>query len=164
MSHESRSLRHADPILAERVTCLVEDYSRRFAPWTLVITSVWRSDACQRALYAQGRRPLPEVNALRKLCDMPPIDDTANAHPVTWVTSSRHTMLPSRAVDLAVALDPDGSEGPTKARITWDDEARYAQMGELARRNGLVWGGDWKRRDMCHVELPRESLAQSEER
>lgn len=155
----SRLLSDARPELAEKVRKLLEEYARRFAPWYLVVTSVWRSPMEQEALYAQGRvASKTELNAIRERAGMPPIYDEDEAHRVvTWVRHSRHNRTPSEAVDLAVAIDPDGTAGPMKPRIDWTSESRYEAMGEIAKRLGLVWGGDWKRRDLCHVELPKEA-------
>lgn len=35
-------------------------------------------------------------------------------------------------------------------KLTW--EADYALLGGLAKRRGLVWGGDWRFRDEVHVQ------------
>lgn len=159
MSQNTRSLSHAHPLLAEKVLLLQEEYARRFAPWCLVITSVWRSTLVQEALYAQGRvASRMELNALREKAGLPPIySDEEAARIVTKSRYSRHNATPSEAVDLAVAIDPDGPQGPIKPRIDWQSEGRYEAMGEIAKRLGLVWGGDWNMRDLCHVELPKEA-------
>jgi len=154
--NESRSLSAADPVLAEKCLLLQEEFARRFAPWCLVITSVWRSQAVQEALYCQGRVSKMELNAVRERAGMTPIyDATEAARLVTWVRTSRHNHTPSHAVDFAVAIDPDGPEGPLKPRIDWITASRYEAMGEIAKRLELAWGGDWKQRDLCHVELAR---------
>lgn len=160
---ESRSLSDAHPALAEKVLLLREDFARRQAPWSLVVTSVWRDPRYQDALYAQGRATPMEVNAYRTLIGLPRLSDEDAARVVTWTRESKHTRRPSEAVDLAVALDPDG-DGPSKPRIDWQDEGRYRAMGAIAEKLGLVWGGSWRKRDLCHVELPRQSHAQGEER
>lgn len=153
---QSRSLSDAAPLLAEKCLLLQEEFSRRFAPWCLVRTSVWRSPAVQEALYCQGRVSKLELNAVRERAGLPPIyDDVEAGRIVTWLRNSRHNQTPSQAVDFAVALDPDGPDGPLKPRIDWLTVARYEAMGEIAKRLGLVWGGDWTKRDLCHVELPR---------
>lgn len=154
--NESRSLSAAVPDLADKCLLLQEEFARRFAPWCLVITSVWRSSAYQEALYCQGRVSKIELNAVRARAGLPPIyDDDEAARVVTWLRASKHMRTPSEAVDLAVAIDPDGPDGPAKPRIDWKDEARYEAMGEIAKGLGLIWGGDWRKRDLCHVELPR---------
>lgn len=154
---QSRSLADADPRLAEKCLALQKEFARRFAPWCLVITSVWRSPLVQEALYAQGRvASRMELNAIREKAGLAPIySDEEAARIVTKSRSSKHNRTPSEAVDFAVALDPDGPDGPIKPRIDWKDEARYEAMGEIAKRRGLVWGGDWRMRDLCHVELPK---------
>lgn len=158
--NESRSLSAAAPLLAEKCLLLQEEFARRFAPWCLVITSVWRSPAVQEALYCQGRVSRLELNAVRERAGMTPIyDDVEAGRIVTWVRTSRHNATPSEAVDFAVAIDPDGPEGPIKPRIDWLTVARYEAMGEIAKRLGLVWGGDWTKRDLCHVELPKQEAA-----
>jgi hypothetical protein len=160
----SRSLSDAHPLLADKVRTLQAQYAKRFAPWHLIVTSVWRSPLVQEALYAQGRVSKMELNAVRHRAGLPPIysDDEA-ARIVTRTRSSRHNRTPSEAVDLAVAIDPDGDAGPMKPRIDWQTASRYEAMGELAERLGLVWGGRWRMRDLCHVELPSLSGAQREE-
>lgn len=161
----SRLLSDAHPLLASLVREVMDEYARRFPPWCLVITSVHRTIAEQEALYSQGRvASRLELNAVRERAGMPPIYDDAEAHRiVTNVRNSKHNRTPSQAVDLAVAIDHDGPLGPLKPVIDWHTASRYESMGEIAKRHGLVWGGDWRQRDLCHVELPVNSAAQREE-
>lgn len=156
----SRLLSDAHPLLAEAVKELMQMYAIRFSPWHLVVTSVWRSMAEQEALFSQGRvASKTELNAVRERAGMAPIYDEAEAHRiVTRVRNSKHNRTPSEAVDLAVAIDYDGPTGPMKPVIDWNCESRYEAMGEMAKRLGLVWGGDWKARDLCHVELARPEI------
>ena len=153
----SRLLSDAHPVLASAVRELMEMYAIRFAPWQLVITSVYRTVAEQEALYSQGRVASKlELNAVRERAGLPPIYDDAEAHRiVTNVRHSRHNQHPAEAVDLAVAIDHDGPSGPLKPVIDWNTASRYEAMGALSERLGLVWGGRWRQRDLCHVELPR---------
>lgn len=149
----SRNLADADQIIAEKVVLLQEEFYRRYCPHELVVTYVARTREEHEALWAQGRRQLVIVNAYRARAGMAPITDKQNVE-VTWTTVSKHLLVPSRAVDLAVAVDPDGPEGPMKPVIEWEDEPRYHQMGAIAVSLGLVWGGNWRKADLCHVELP----------
>jgi len=149
----SRNLADADPTLATLVKALQEEFFRRYCPHELVVTYVARTREEHEALWAQGRRPLVIVNAYRARAGMAPITEKANVE-VTWTTDSKHLRIPSLAVDLAVAVDPDGAEGPMKPVIEWEDEPRYHQMGAIAIDLGLRWGGSWKKPDLCHVELP----------
>lgn len=151
----SRSLSHAHPALANKVRILQEEFSRRFPQWRLIITSVSRTPAEQEALYLQGRVHVDLVNEARARTGMGPIGPHENVE-VTWVKQSRHNRMPSEAVDLAVAFDLDGIDGPGKPVIDWNDEIRYRAMGVMAENLGLVWGGRWRTPDMAHVELPTQ--------
>ena len=154
----SRLLSDAHPELAEAAKELMATYAKRFFPWQLLITSVWRSQLEQESLFCQGRVSKMELNAVRSRAGLQPIYDDAEAgRVVTWVRSSKHTRTPSEAVDFAVAIDPDGPTGPLKPRIDWQTASRYEAMGAIAERLGLVWGGSWRKRDLCHVELVREA-------
>lgn len=153
----------AHPLLAERVQTLQAMYARRFAPEVLVVTSLLRSDAQQKALYAQGRMSLEVVNTLRIAAGMQTIDAKANAHRVTNAdgvhSRSNHQGVSFRgrmvavAADLAPSFDPDGP-GPGKPVIDWQDESRFRRIGPLAEAVGLEWGGNWAHVDLPHVQLP----------
>ena len=156
----------AHPLLAERVQALQAMYARRYAPETLVVTSILRSDAQQIALFAQGRQSLAQVNVLRAAAGMTPIDVKANAHRVTNCDGvhnrSRHQgvlyegRMVSRAVDLAPSWDADGP-GTGKPIIDWNDRGRFNRIGPLAESVGLMWGGNWiSFQDLPHVELPAD--------
>lgn len=153
----------AHPKLAERVQLLQAMYARRFSPEVLVVTSLLRSDAQQKALYAQGRMSLAVVNQLRAVAGMQPIDLKANAHRVTNAdgvrSRSNHQGITYQgrivavAADLAPTWDPDGP-GPGKRAIPWEDESRFRRIGPLAEAVGLEWGGNWRQVDLPHVQLP----------
>ena len=76
---------------------------------------------------------------------------------VTWVTTSRHMELPSRALDVAM-LQADGS-------VSWPADAlqKFSRL-MLAANPAIRWGGDWdgngqtadeKSPDFPHFEVPR---------
>lgn len=56
---------------------------------------------------------------------------------------------------LAADLNPFDSHGP----IWTVDVAHWAYLGHVARAHGLEWGGDWKMRDMPHVQWPESDKA-----
>lgn len=98
-----------------------------------------RSEARQRALYAQGRTKPGKI--------------------VTWTLRSNHFIQPStgygHAVDLVPYVDND---------IEWDDNGKLGlwprvaeAMKSAAQELGVAiqWGGDWKRVDRPHFELVR---------
>ena len=61
----------------------------------------------------------------------------------SWVKRSKH--CDGLAVDIGITryLDLPG----------WNPGgADWQFLGELARAAGLTWGGDWKRKDMVHIE------------
>lgn len=92
------------------------------------ITDGCRSVAQQQQLYAKGRTaPGPIVTH----CD-------------GVETPSNHQS--GRAVDCCfLGPDPYGASHP------------WTVYGELARAVGLVWGGDWKKPDRPHMELPKDT-------
>lgn len=156
------------PLLAERWLQLKEEYERKYAPELLIATSGLRRDSQQIALYAQGRRPLYEVNALRKVAGYAPITAAENEEErdiVTFADGIRKRSdhqgvlyegrLVAVALDVAPALDPDGP-GPGKPVIPWKDIPRFERIGPLAKLVGLDWGGNWtpRKRDLPHVYLP----------
>lgn len=110
-----------------------------------VVTWGRRTPAEQAALYAQGREPLADVNALRKAAGMAPLAGEENLRKVSWSRRSPH--LTGRAFDLAV-LGPGG-------KPDWSPTA-YELPGELGAELGLTWGGSWKQRDLPHFELKRQ--------
>lgn len=166
MNPISRDLKDADPFVATAVAELRREFARRFAPFFLTITCVRRTQLAHDALWLQGRADAKTINAARERAGLWLLHDPKEiAREVTWVRTTKHSAVPlSLAVDLAVTIDPDGPEGPMKPVIEWNDIPRYEAMGVIAKKVGLVWGGEWRKPDYCHVEKPRESGAQREER
>lgn len=124
------------------------------------LTAVLRTKEMQAAYYAQGRKPLAEVNRLRKEAGMSPISAGENTYCVTWTMKSRH--LPdkngkARAFDIVIIKD----DGRT---LTWDkkwDSAfdedsipEYVEAARISESVGLVAGASFG--DYPHHELPAE--------
>jgi hypothetical protein len=115
--------------------------------WDPVIGSGMRTNEQQDALYAQGRGKLSDVNTQRRSAGLSPISAADNSHPVTNARGGQsnhnktHSLLPygCDAVDDAVGYAVD--------KKFWDD------LGTLAKQNGCLWGGDWKKPDVAHVEM-----------
>ena len=131
---ESRDLCHLDKDLCERYLRLKADF-RSQTGHELFETCTYRGPETQAKLFEVGRRG---VEGERKLtnCDGTTI-------------KSRHNLYPSRAVDVAVDVDP----GPGKT-VVWSEHA-YAALGPLCQKHSLVWGGSWTIKDFPHIELPR---------
>lgn len=69
---------------------------------------------------------------------------------VSWTKNSRH--LPN-AKGLSLAIDACPAEYLTMKG--WNAAGRlWTVYGEMAEAMGLRWGGRWKQRDLCHVEMP----------
>ena len=113
---------------------LVEKHARiraamQILGFPMLVTDGIRTEAEQRALYEKGR-----TTAGPTVTDM-------DGSPLK---RSKHQ--DGLAID-ACFLDQ-------RAQPTWDLHYPWEAYGECAKALGLVWGGDWKRRDCPHVELP----------
>jgi len=115
------------------------------------ITSTLRTEAEQLALFAQGRKSLREVNALRAEAGLPPFTEKENKLRVTNSLTSLHQF--GCAFDCVIM----GGASPAPA---WDIEADinenqipdYEEIGRIGESVGLAWGGRFKFRDYCHFE------------
>ncbi len=141
----SRDLSRADPVLAQKVRKLIEEFGLAHGPQhALIVTRVDATAEEQRALYEQGRTKPGAIVTYRDGFRKKSLHQRVNPD----------TGLPEAgAVDLCVTDDPDGP-GPLKAVCDWSNRKLFAEMGERAERLGLVWGGRWKKADAPHVELP----------
>ena len=67
---------------------------------------------------------------------------------VSWTLHSRH--LVGKAIDIC-PFDQWNLHGPDK--LKWDPtDPVWQALGQLGKRIGLLWGGDWQRRDLGHFE------------
>ena len=156
----SRSWDDCTPEVAEAGRKLQERFSARFAPWQLVVTRTAVSLDVQRAIHMQGRADLGAVNAARTAAGLWIITAAEN-HEVTWTAPERslHVILhgireKSEAVDLAIAIDPDGPLGPLKPRIDWKN-GRYPAMAVMAEALGFQAGLRFPKPDPGHLQIRR---------
>lgn len=155
------------PVLRLAVDRILSDM--RAKGWDAVIGSGMRSDKEQDALFAKGRAPLPQVNARLKEAGLPAISAKDNiivtkAKGGESFHNKRHSLLPHgpAAMDVVVAYAVDIVDG----RFGWHprDPRFWTDLGQLAKKYGCEWGGDWKTPDVAHVQLklidsaPRTSL------
>ncbi len=109
----------------------------------------WRSLELQKALFAQGRLPLAQVNELRAAAGEPPLQSEDENFVVTKLKIGWHNF------GLAVDLVEDGD--PSKAGIQWSWKAAtdYLLIGAVVKEiKDLAWGGFWKAwKDYPHVEM-----------
>ena len=107
-----------------------------------------RSVRTQEAYYAQGRKPLQEVNALRKAAGLYLLRAEKDNYVITWTLNSKH--IAGLAMDV---LPADGAGNPT-----WD-LAHYREffigIRNCGRAAGLICGADWPvpQTDWPHYEV-----------
>jgi peptidoglycan L-alanyl-D-glutamate endopeptidase CwlK len=135
-------------------------------PFTITCTA--RSIREQIALYAQGREELDDVNKLRMLAGIRPINEEENSRAVTWTMLSKHIIDlydsnplndKSDAFDIVI-LDKNGKGTyDMKADINADHISDYINAGNVGKSVGLRWGGDFKYKngkpkpDYVHFEI-----------
>lgn len=134
------------PTCASKVRALLLSCATAKCP--MKITQSRRSRELQAAYWAQGRHPLNEVNALRRAVGLTALTTGENQRKVTNAPpgTSMHQPWPvlALAVDLCYALDDPYKEDDHA--LTWDE------IGALAERAGLTWGGRFHRPDRPHVQ------------
>lgn len=118
-----------------------------------VITSGYRSESEQYALWCQGRKGLEEVNAARKIAGMYALPASENTYVVTncdgKTTKSNHQS--GMAVDVVPAVLENGKLYPIWPPIT---DKRWKEISDIMKANGWSWGGDWKKfPDPPHYEI-----------
>ena len=122
------------------------------------LTAVLRTPAEQRAFYAQGRKTLAEVNALRQAVGMYRLAASENTYCVTWTLNSKHfpeiDTAKARAFDVAVLKN--GKE-PTWDQ-KWDNDkdkiGDYKELAQYGKQAGLDCGAYWEKPDAPHMQLP----------
>jgi peptidoglycan L-alanyl-D-glutamate endopeptidase CwlK len=105
-----------------------------------------RSAVVQEAYYAQGRKPLEEVNALRASAGLYLLRSERDNYVITWTLKSRH--IEGLAMDV---LPADGAGNPT-----WDlahFREAFGVIRDCGREAGLVCGADWPEADWPHYEI-----------
>lgn len=117
----------------------------------LVVRDGWRNPETQERLYRKGRR------YDEKLIKWVDAKDPLN--PVVTNAAPGMSAHEYRRACHLILLDTTRDHNPWLA----DRDKRWGMVGEAAMTvSGLVWGGDWKMRDMAHVEdADWKKLAQS---
>lgn len=111
-----------------------------------------RSKAEQIALYAQKRKTLEEVNALRRAAGMMPITEKENKKKVTDATWSQTKHVRKDGADGVDAFDFAILQG---GKLNWDAESDvWKLVVQIGRDCGLKMGADFKRlKDSPHAEV-----------
>jgi peptidoglycan L-alanyl-D-glutamate endopeptidase CwlK len=119
------------------------------------VVETLRSPEVQAAYYAQGRKPLEEINTLRKKAGLYLLGEAEGKRIVTRTMHSVH--FTGKAADIAPVID---------GKIPWNVTSReiaglWLAFGRLGREAGLEWGGAWPPLDKYgigwdapHYQLP----------
>ncbi len=95
-----------------------------------------RTKEVQEAYYAQGRKPLAEINELRKKAGLYLIGEVEGSHIITKTMQSVH--FTGRAADIVPVVN---------GKIPWNIMSENAELwltfGRLGQESGLEWGGTW---------------------
>ena len=106
-----------------------------------------RSILVQEAYFAQGRKPLEEVNRLRGLAGLWLLrSENDNKRQITWTMKSKH--IDGLAMDV---LPVDGRGNPT-----WDLAhllKQFETIRDCGKAAGLICGADWSPADWPHYEI-----------
>ncbi len=141
-----RDMEALHPVVRYKCARLLE--ASRALGLALLVTSTLSTAQEQAALHAQGRKPMRVVNALRETAGLAHIDSDENRI-VTHATTSVHEF----GLAFDIALLKDGS--PTwdqSLDLNDDGNADYLEVGRVGEGLGLIWGGRFRGRDLCHFE------------
>lgn len=133
MSTRLSDLRYSVRLMAEAAFSELEKKGIRF-----VCTSTLRTVDEQAALFAQGRQPLEDVNALRAKAKLYLLAPKENTYTVTNCDGVKKR---SRHQD-GGALDVVPAEN---GKPVWpkDTDPRWKQIAEVMVKHGFRWGMDW---------------------
>ena len=113
------------------------------------ITSGFRTEQEQYALYCQGRESLDIVNEARKLAGMSPLPASENTYTVTKC-DGKTTKSPHQS-GLAVDIVPAHGGVPY-----WpaENDIAWAPIAQAMKAHGFKWGGEWESfRDCPHYQM-----------
>ena len=99
----------------------------------LEITEAYRSLTRQAELYGHGRTRLQ-----LRLANVNPMYARPELPKVTWVTPKNAKHCQRLAIDINISAYP---------------KSHWNIIGHIAEQYGLTWGGRWKCRDYCHLEM-----------
>jgi peptidoglycan LD-endopeptidase CwlK len=138
----SRDINDLRPEVRAAAARAIDELVKRGIPFA--VTATLRSAEEQAALYAQGRRPLEEVNALRSAAGLAPLPARENGYTVTML-DGRKTALggTGRSIhQLGGALDVVPTDS---GRPVWPpaSDPRWAEIAAVFEAEGFEWGGRW---------------------
>jgi peptidoglycan L-alanyl-D-glutamate endopeptidase CwlK len=146
------------PEARERFTEMCGILDKTLGDSAYVIFEGLRAEKTQAAYYAQGRKPLDEVNEVRKEAGLYKLASEKQNYKITWTMNSKH--LKGLAMDI---LPTKLGGGPT-----WDIahyRKQFEAIRDAGRAAGLVCGADWpeEQRDWPHYEVDLPCYGAKEE-
>lgn len=145
-----RDISKGVPLLQRAWQHLIEEYPKRYPSDPLpFLVQVSRPTEKQAAYYAQGRRPLQEVNSLRKVAGLPAIKEAENKQTITDAMPGRgkHEKIPAEAFDIAFV------KKGTKTVLDYSPRLFEQAWMIVKEIPGMKWGGHFRRVDMPHFEV-----------
>lgn len=134
----STRLTDLETMLAHNWLELREAYESAHPGCRLVVTCTHRPVEEQQALYQIGRVYKRGVWIL----DSDPVTQIVTQLDGTPGRQSKHNLSPAKALDFYVDLF---------GKPSWDP-AQYESVGQLIKKAGLIWGGEFSFRDYGHAE------------
>lgn len=133
----SRKLEDLLPKVCAAATRAIADLHSRGI--NVIVTSTLRTLDEQKALYAQGRKSLEEVNALRQKAGLYRLVESENKYTVTNADGVKHKSNHQGGAALDVVPEQGG-------RPVWPtaSDPRWKQIAGVFKKYGFEWGGDWK--------------------
>ncbi|HMS39209.1 MAG TPA: M15 family metallopeptidase [Pyrinomonadaceae bacterium] len=119
-----KRLKTVNPILAEKFGKVEKEMEQKFPQYETEVTSANRTCKEQDALYAKGR--------------------TKPGRIVTWVKCGQSFHNYGRAIDIAPFAN---------GKFVWNDDKYWLTLRKVVRKNGLVSGGYWKKKDWGHAQM-----------
>ena len=121
-----------------------------------VVLETIRTQEIQNAYYAQGRESIQEVNRLRKIAGLHPLDAEEAKRVITKSEHSAHQE------GIAADIVPVLADGSIPWTITKENAHLWLSLGRLGMEAGLEWGGTWEPLnsfgigwDAAHYQLPK---------
>jgi peptidoglycan L-alanyl-D-glutamate endopeptidase CwlK len=126
-------------LLKPEVRPYFEDFTGRLERQGLrySILETLRTIEVQEAYFAQGRKPLEEINELRKKAGLYLLGAEEGKKIITETMESVHLL--GKAADIVPVID-----GRIPWNISKDNVELWLTFGRLGHESGLEWGGTWK--------------------
>ncbi len=149
-------------LLQEDVRKNFEDFLNRLETegFEYTVTETLRTLTVQEAYYAQGRKPLTEINELRKKAGLYLLGEAEGKRVITQTMQSVH--LTGRAADIVPVVN-----GKIPWNITAETAPLWLAFGRLGQEAGLEWGGTWTPLDTFgigwdapHYQMPCRETSQ----